>query len=206
MRLPEDEESTFDLFTDWLYSRRCEMLPEEEDQDEEEENDNDDDDYNDKYQLSDERFEQVFRLFTFAEKYEILELKKLIIKTLFAQIRLCRYGPPNPSIAYAYDFTTQGSGLRQMLVDWHVWELRPSWFKKRRTQAFLRQQPDFALDVCLAFANRIENGSYDNPFTGEVPERYLDQKAEQQECAPNSDVPQESTSKFTAYNGCMRQS
>ena len=162
MRLPEDEECIFKLFVDWLYSQRYEMLPEQDygDEDDDEEGGID-------------PFKQAYQLFVLAENYTVLGLKRLIIETLFAD--KFEWGPLESSIAYAYEFTTQGSGLRKMLADWHVWQCASAWFERQQIQAFLRQQPDFALDLCLSFANMKELGENHNPFHEEImPKRYLD--------------------------------
>ncbi|KAF6233376.1 hypothetical protein HO173_008308 [Letharia columbiana] len=60
----EDDESTFELFVDWLYCQRYEMLPD------------DGDDEDDEGDHVDERFLQPFRLFVFADKYDVCKLKR----------------------------------------------------------------------------------------------------------------------------------
>lgn len=160
MQLPEDEESIFELFVDWLYYRRYTMLPEEDDDDEDDDN----------------RFMQAFRLFVLAEKYGVSKLKSLVIETLFAAERESENirGPGTASIAYAYEHTTQESVLRKLLADAHVWNLKLNWYKRPQVQAFLRKQPDFATDVILSLAKHLPRPHvHYNPFEkGDVPEEY----------------------------------
>lgn len=160
MHLPEDDEGTFELFVDWLYNQRNEMLPEvTRDSDDEEE---------------DERSLQAFRLYLLADKYRVCKLKSLVIEALFADAAVAKWYPSNASIAYAYEHTTQYSGLRKMLADYHAWSARLGWYELPDAQAFLRQQPDFATDLSVSFAKRIKNGPGCSPFKGNMPDEYKD--------------------------------
>lgn len=166
MQLPEDDESIFELFVDWLYYQRYEMLPEEEDND----NDNNDDD-------DDKRFLQAFQLFVFADKYEVSKLKSLVVETLFVDGRpteLRATGPSIDSIAYAYEHTTQESGLRKLLADWSAFNIRLEWYECSDVQAFLRKQPEFATDLSVSFAVNLHKGHTYNPFEEDMPEKYKD--------------------------------
>lgn len=164
MQLPEDDESTFELFVDWLYCQRYEMLPDDGD-DEDDEGDN-----------ADERFLQPFRLFVFADKYNVCKLKNLVVETLFVDGRGPLRGPGHRAIAYAYNHTTQGSGLRKLLADWYAWNIDLGWYEFPDIDAFLRQQPDFAPDVVLSFAKNLKwrHKQIHNPFGGDMPEEYKD--------------------------------
>ena len=163
MQLPEDEESIFELFVDWLYYRRYSMLPEKEDDDDEDNS----------------RFMQAFQLFVLAEKYGVCELKNLVIERLFTEGRDCKRAPNDASVAYAYRHTTQGSGLRKLLADWSAWEVNLAYYQNPGTQAFMRQHPDLATDVIVSFAKHLKKRATYSPFQGVMPEGYKDQKAGQ---------------------------
>ena len=174
MKLPEDDESTFLLFIDWLYYRRYEMLPELDDDDEDDDDDDDADDDSGEDEEEDEgdRFLQAFRLFVLAEKYHVPNLKRLVIKRLFADGNVCRSGPSNASVAYVYAHTTRSSGLRKLVADWHAWRIDRRWFERRKNKAFLRRQPDFSTDLNLSFAKNLVKGPTYNPFAEDMPEEY----------------------------------
>ena len=160
MQLPDDDEETFELFVDWLYCPRYAILPEvKRDGDVDEE---------------DEIFLQAFRLYVLADKLEIFNLKSLVIEALFADLAVSKKFPYNASVAYAYEHTTQYSGLRKMLADFHAWNVSLGWYELPIAQAFLRQQPDFATDLNVSFAKRIEMGQGYSPFNGNMPEEYKD--------------------------------
>lgn len=146
VQLPDGNESTFELFVEWLYYRRYEMLPEVKRDDADDEGDNE------------ERYLQIFRLFMLADKCRVFKLKNLIIETLFAEAGVCYWTPSNCSISYAYEHTTQDSGLRKLLADWFAWNSELVWYEKPDNQAFLRQQPDFATDLNISFAKNLQRG------------------------------------------------
>ena len=160
MQLTEDDEDTFELFVNWLYGQRYEMLPEVK---------RDGDEVGVK-----ERFLPAFRLYVLADKFEVFKLKSLIIEALFAGLAVAKWCPSEASVAYAYEHTTQCSGLRKILADFHGWKVRLGWYQLPDGQAFLRQQPDFATDLAVIFTKRIEKGPGYNPFEGDMPEEYKD--------------------------------
>ena len=179
MQLPQTVESTFELFLDWLYYQRYEMLPEADCDDDEngngvDEGDDDDDDDDD------ERFLQAFRLFVFADKYKIFKLKNLVIEKLFADGVTCTKGPPFASITYAYKHTTQGSSLRKLLADWNCWNLDLKYYEDPAIQTCLREQPDLTTDLFVNLAKHLEGRKQTyNPFEGEMPEGYKDEESNQ---------------------------
>lgn len=171
MLLLECDESIFELFVDWLHYRHFEMLPKVEyiDNDNEDEDDNDDE--------GDKRFLQAFQFFVIADKYEVSKLKSLVVETLFVDGRpteLRATGPSIESIAYAYEHTTQESGLRKLLADWSAFNTGLEWYEYSDVQAFLRKQPDFATDLIVSFAGKLQKGQSYNPFEGNMPEKYKD--------------------------------
>lgn len=175
MKLPEDDESIFSLFIDCLYHQRYEMLPEPDRDDSDDDDDNADDDDGEYEEDENDRFLQAFQLFALAEKYDVSNLKSLIIEKLFAEGRACIWCPSPASIAYLYAHTTRSSGIRRLVADWFAWRLQPGWFEHQKNQAFLRRQPEFSVDVNVGFGKNIDQGPDYNPFVGEMPEEYKDE-------------------------------
>lgn len=160
--LSEDDESTFELFVDWLYHQRYEMLPYV-DGDEAE---------------GDGRLLEAFQLFVLPDKYKVLKLKSLLIEKIFAHMAVSENGLVLSSIAYAYKHTTQGSGLRKLLADSCAWYIDPERYEDPEVQAFLRRNPDFATDLTVRFARKFKVGKTDNPFKENMPEEYKDKESE----------------------------
>lgn len=174
MKLPEDDESIFSLFIDWLYHQRYEMLPEQDHDDSDDDDDNADDDNVEYEGCEGDRFHQAFQLFVLAEKYDVSNLKSLIIERLFAEGSVCIWSPSDASIAYLYAHTTRSSGIRRLVADWCAWRLHPRWFERRRNQAFLRRQPEFSTDVIVSFGKNLDQGPDYNPFERKTPKEYKD--------------------------------
>ena len=136
MTLPEDRTSTIDRMIHWLYSKHIpydqeSMVPDEPDY----KGDND------------EGYRQLTSLYITADKYGILALKNDIINTL-QNLRLRNaFLPPAKMIRYVYRHTLAGSGLRRLIVDWHVWHTDPNWVKNATSQKNLRRCPDFAAEL-----------------------------------------------------------
>lgn len=160
MQLPADDESIFELFVDWLYYQRYEMIPEVE---------------GDEYEASGV-FLQAFKLFVIADKYEVIKLKSRVIETLFVAGKVSKWGLTLSSLDYAYEHTTQGSGLRKLLADSFAWNIDLEWYERPRIQGFLRQRPDLAADIIASFVKylkRRKDQNY-NSFNEDMPEEYKD--------------------------------
>lgn len=177
MQLPEDDEETFELFVDWLYYQRYEMLPKvEADDDDEDKGDEDDED-----DETNKRYLSAFRLFVFANKYMVSHLKNLVIETLFVDLAgQTGLGPGTSPITYAYENTTRGSGLRKLVADYHSFRIEMKWYEHPDIQALLRQQPDLSIDLNISFAKRIKGPQNYSPFNGAMPEEYKDKGSEQE--------------------------
>ena len=168
MRLPEDDENLFSLFTDWLYYQRYKMLPEPDDADGSNAEDDDMDDEEDESN----RFHQVFRLFVLAEKYDVPNLKWLLTKTLFADANTCRVGPSNASVNWLYGHTAQSAGIRRLVADWHAWRMDRVHFEFPKFRALLIKHPEFSADINLSYGKNIAKGSKYDPFAGAMPDEY----------------------------------
>ena len=212
MQLPDDRESTFKLFVDWLYCQRYEMLPREADddkddqeadaegdakkeggnvdenknEDEEDDEDGDEDDDND-LDEEEKRYMQAFRLFVFADKYNVCKLKSNVIKSLLEDFRDHYISLPMTTTTYAYKHTAPGSGLRKLLADVMVcgeFEV----IENPEVQAYLQKQSDFAVDVIISFAKKFQRKQTRtrNPFKDAVPEDYEDKNSGQENGHPDA--------------------
>lgn len=185
MQLPEDDEDTFELFVDWLYHLRYEMLPgsgPDDDDDDSEDGDGETDDDDDESGKDDQRYLQAIRLFVLADKYRICKLKSLVIERLFAAAgEFNTKGPTYVPLAYAYKNTTQGSGLRKLLVDFYTWRTDLRWYRFKAVKAFLQRHSDVAIDLLLNLAKHLEGDrDFYNPFEGDMPEEYKDEESGQE--------------------------
>ena len=216
MQLPDVRESTFELFADWLYYQRYEMLPgeddgdkddqeadveggvkeqggnedgkkseddddddDDEDDDEDKDEDDDEDDDNDR-EKDEKRHLQAFRLFVFADKYNVCKLKSNVIKALLEDFRKPEVGLYQSIITYAYKHTAQGSGLRRLLADSYVSADFESEIPE--TQAYLQKQSDFAVDIIFSFAKKFRGKETQaaNIFKDTKPEEYEDKNPGQE--------------------------
>ena len=171
MQLPEDDENIFSLFIDWLYNQRYEMLPEPDDDDEDL---NDEDDVYEE-EREDDRYLSAFKLFVFAEKYDVPDLKWLLTKTLFADVAACQMGPTNASVNYLYGHTARSAGIRRLIADWHAWRMDPVYFERPNFRALLEKHPEFSADINLSYAKYLDRESKYDPFEGgAMPDVYKD--------------------------------
>ncbi|CAF9937485.1 MAG: hypothetical protein HETSPECPRED_000551 [Heterodermia speciosa] len=103
-------------------------------------------------------------LYVAADKYGIIELKNHVIHQLFDIAIQGKFSMATLNvklIGYIYENTTPGSTLRSLLVKWHVW-LAPYYFKGPWTEKEVCDHADFAADVLVQFAARVQGRS--NPF------------------------------------------
>ena len=150
MALPEDDESVFDNFVDWLYHGRYDIARPSEVVD---------------------IFLRPVQLFVLADKYGVPDLKSLIPVQMFNLIKSETTSGPRPdTIAYAYGHTSQNAAIRKLLVDDMVWNYDPNWWQHAKSQEWLRAHPDISTDLIVRFAKHAE--SQGNPFAGEMPEEY----------------------------------
>ena len=140
MQLPDDREDTFKLFVDWLYDDRQTILPAEED--------------------DDDRHEKLFQavyLVVLADKYRVYDLRSEIFEILL--VMLIGYkdnGLLYSAVAYAYENSTQGSGIRPMLAVFVAFGVYKGDCEATDLQALVKQQPDLAFDMIATFARYFE--------------------------------------------------
>lgn len=147
MALPEEDESIFELFVDWTIHRR----------------------YNPS--KADDPFMQPAQLFVLAEKYDVPNLKSLILLRFFLLITERKVAPPLDTLAYAYQRTAQDSGIRRMAVDYLACEMKPDWFRQADARTWLRDHPDISADVIVSFAKHTV--TITSPFNGKMLQEYM---------------------------------
>ena len=147
MALPEDDPETVEHFMQWLYYNSLGLT---------------------KGVCSEtwnERYWQLARLNTFADKFDVGLLKNSIIDELFALAPKSDAIPPQPSvIAYIYENTTQTSSLRKLIVAWYAWHINRNWYTTSGALACLENTPTFAADLAIALSQRVHDPNLKNPF------------------------------------------
>lgn len=154
MTLPEDDESVFELFVDWLYRQRYDVgvLPAGD-------------------QPTDMHMQHI-QLYILADKYDVPNLKSLVLSQVFLLIKQ-KFGPTIPTIVYAYRHTSQNAGIRRMFADHLACSLH---HKKSQHPNFLwlRKEHEIAVEIVHSVAKHMLE--IKNPFDGEMPEEYLNDK------------------------------
>ena len=151
MTLPEDDESVFDNFVNWLYHGRYDIPGHSE---------------------VNEIFLRPVQLFVLADKYGVPDLKSLVLVQIFNLLK--SHIPSRISsdtITYAYGHTFQNATIRKILADTIVCKCPLSWYQQAATQEWLRANPDISTEVNVRFAKHA--GSLENPFAGEMPRDYM---------------------------------
>ena len=106
----------------------------------------------------------LFRLYVFADKYDIVKIKNKICKHIHSfldeQRRLSARGGQRDTrarlgmsaVEFVYENTTSTAPMRRLLVDWFVWAYDWAWFDSEKNCSRLRSVPEFAVDVCALLA------------------------------------------------------
>lgn len=158
MDLVEEDEDTFDVFIQWLYSQQYEM-PEQ--------------------KTGDSGFVEPVKLFVLAEKFDISKLKTLLMTKMFARGQLPGSRPPRLSaVVYAYEHTPTSSTIRKLLADWYAYKVPIHWFHGDLAKKWFLENPDIMRDVMLNFVNDTSRQHQQNPFAGDMPKEYKDEESE----------------------------
>ena len=151
MTLPEDDESVFDYFVNWLYHGRYDIP---------------------RHSEVVETFLRPVQLFVLADKYGVPGLKSHVLVQIFNLIKSdIPFGPLLNTVAYAYGYTSQNAAIRKLLVDDLVWNYQYFWYQREENQEWLRAHPDISTDLIVRFAKLA--GGQENPFAGEMPREYM---------------------------------
>ena len=155
MTLPEDDESVFEFFVDWLYHQRYDMgvLPSRDQSNE----------------IKD-MFMQHIQLYVLADKYDVPNLKSLVLSQVFLLLKH-NLGPTKHIIIYAFQHTSQNAGIRRMFADLLACNLSPIRSKNADLKEWVRIEPEIAVEIVHSVAKHMLE--IKNPFDGEMPEEYL---------------------------------
>ena len=109
--LPEDDIDTIERFLSWLYTRKFGLQEGETHSDWE------------------VRYLQLAKLYVLADKLGVSALKNYIVDKIFELKKSLKAVPPqHATISYVYANSLEGSALRKLLVDWHVWHIDMKWY------------------------------------------------------------------------------
>ena len=161
MNLPEDDESIFELFVDWIYHQRYDIPS------------------SPKAPPGYDRFRQAVELFVLADKYDVRNLKNLITYNIFVFYKQHKFGPTIRTVAYAYEHTPHNSTIRKLFADYMVWDTDPEWYQEASSQNWLRNHPEICTDAIVSFAEHKETN--ENPFHGQIPDEYIENEQEREE-------------------------
>ena len=139
VNLPDDDIDTIDKFIQWLYSGQCETMK------------------NPAGSSSDdigECYMEPMKLLVFADKYDIPDFKKRVLRDLLAVANEEELGwlPPKSVVTFAYQNTCRGSGTRKLFVDWYFCYVETPWYGDNRTRDWLLEVLEFAIDLLPVLA------------------------------------------------------
>ena len=157
MTLPEADESTFDLFVEWLYHQRYDLPS-----------------HLKANGKRNDRFMQPFQLYVLADNYGIRSLKSHIVSQIFTAFKQDADFQPGAATVYAYENTSQSSTIRKLIADRLACSNNLGWFQRESSQKWLRDHADITTDVLISHAKhaRIQR----SPFDGEMPEDYKEKE------------------------------
>ena len=153
----DDDVDAVGRFVQWLYSRKYQLSP-----------------FNLSEMTANDRFYELAKLNTFADKYHIAELMNDIVDRLWEPWHLFHKGllsssllfcPRLSLVAYVYENTSENSAFRQLMIGWYAWEISPSWYDDSRTKEALGDiSQDFVIDLAMALGQRIAYDDRTSPF------------------------------------------
>lgn len=145
--LPEDDGETFDRLTQWIYTRDF-SLPSVDTKEE-----------------VIKRYLGLARLFVLADKLQIMSLRNHTISIIYQILRDPEWLPSAEVVLYICSNTRRNCGLRRLLVACYVWKCDPDWFDKDECASYLQEVGEFAVDLAIGFAQRINHPKTLNPFS-----------------------------------------
>ena len=155
MTLPEDNESIFELFVDWL-NHQCYNMPSPPKDAEK--------DY--------DSFLEPVQLYVLADRYHVRRLKDLILSNIFHHMKQAKCGPSLRTIAYAYEHTTQFAAVRRLFADYLAFTMDHVQSSQANIQAWLRRRPDVSVDIVSSFTKHTLKRN--DPFAQDMPGDYAD--------------------------------
>lgn len=149
----------------WLYSRTYTLSPWE------------------TAEETNDRFWQLARLNTLADKYDMSALTNGIVDGLFVyhsekqRSGKSFYGPQIDLVSYVYENTTEKSSFRKYVVAWYAWAVDIDWYDKSTArERLLEVHHDFTVDLAMALGQRLAFPSRVDPFTLPSSVYYEDEK------------------------------
>ena len=151
MDLIDDDVDAVDRLVQWLYTKTYTISP------------------FDCEEHANERFHQLARLNTFADKYQIHALSQNVISRMgephIERWRIPPFPPRMSVVAYVYDNTSERSDFRKMMVEWYTWGIPMRWYKDKETRDdLLGVSKDFSVDLAIALGQRSALPSRQVPF------------------------------------------
>lgn len=137
MNLPDEDVGTIEVFAQWLYTQHYAITstfaPDEK---------------------RSKRLDQPISLYIFAEKYQMLSLKQLLLRELYDS--LDQWGSPTLNqVERIYESTIESSALRKLFMHWFIWKLDATTFwQEARAKEWLQANTDIAADIAVAFSRR----------------------------------------------------
>ena len=143
-----------------------------------------------------ERFQQLARLNTLAEKYHIKALSQNIITRMWEPHLKKRRIPPYPPrmslVAYVYNNTSERSPFRKMMVAWYTWGIPMRWYEDEETRdSLLYISQEFSVDLVIALGQKNAFPDRQRPFDVpkelycEDPRMYAIESEDEVECEDN---------------------
>ena len=141
MDLIDDDVDAVNRLVQWLYTRAYTLSP------------------FDSEEHANERFHQLARLNTLADKYQIYALSRNIISRMrephLESERISPFPPRMSVVAYVYDNTSERSEFRKMMVEWYTWGIPMRWYDvKEARDDLLSVSKDFSVDLAIALGRK----------------------------------------------------
>lgn len=147
IHLPDDDEETVDLFVEWLYKEKCDLLPLPPDKE---------GDY----------LKPPMLLLVFTDKYDVSSLRNYILTQLLTQAKHENsVSPSQELVGYVYSHTCRGSGIRKLLAEWWAWDVKSEYYTDAHFRDWSIGVPEFAADLIAALAKHVpDKMSHSDPF------------------------------------------
>lgn len=153
VELIDDDVGAVGRFVQWLYRSSYDLSSFETEKD------------------ANQRYFELARLNTLADKYDIPHLTNSIVDRIWdanpkSRSRGSNFYPPRVSlVTYVYENTTGKSSFRKLMVAWYAWELPLHWYDVDETKEALTDvSHEFALDLVVALAQRLQFPDRTSPF------------------------------------------
>ena len=147
MTLPTECSETVEDFIRWLYAEKYEPLPDEK-----------------KAKGEQVPLRRTIELSVFADKYDIPDLQRCIIRFLLGCVDDGTPAPLMVDAEWAYQNTCRGSGIRRLLADWYaLFNIGRAISSEPEKRAFLVRVPELAVDLVITMSsqNKIKTCSAD---------------------------------------------